>query len=214
MIELNAINGASVHTQNCVERLKTEFEGHLYGAEFGVAYGGGIEKIGRKWKGRGTVYGFDTFAGHPRKVADVCEASIEDGGQESQAAVCMDFWYKRGGEFDVAHVQYGNIRAELDRQQLDNVVLCAGLITDKTDLWFVPKLHYVLLDLDFPLSMRQAYELVKHKLVPGGYLCLHDVLPVTHLHGLGEFYSDVLADGLFDVVGEYPESYLAVLKKK
>lgn len=213
MIELNEIIHASTHTQKCVERLLSEFDGHLYGAEMGIAYGGGIQKIGTRWKDRGTVWGFDTFEGHPREVADICPDTIMDGGQKSHAANCMDFWYRRGGEFAVDHTAYDYIRGELDKEGLDNVILCKGLITQSTDLWFIPKLHYVLLDLDYPLSMRQAYELVKNKIVPCGYLCLHDVLPEQHLHGLYSFYQEIIASGLFSVVSEHPECYLAVLKK-
>lgn len=83
MIHLNDTNGASKHTLGVAERLFTEFDCDLIGAEFGIAYGGGVEAIGKLWKERGTIYGFDTFEGHPKQVANVCEYSKEVGGENS-----------------------------------------------------------------------------------------------------------------------------------
>lgn len=122
----------------------------------------------------------------------------------------MDEWYK-ADKYGKGGLSYDYIRGELDRQELDNVILVKGLITDKTDLSFIKKLHYCFLDLDFPLSMWQAYNLIKGKIVKGGYLLLHDVLPVGHIHGLTEYY-EKMKDG-FEVIGEYQSEHLAILKK-
>jgi hypothetical protein len=211
MKELNDINGASKHTRAIVERLLTEFPDHLIGAEFGVAYGGGIEYMGKTWGERGTVFGFDTFTGHPKEIAEVCEYTKADGGQKAHAAVCMDPFYNGAG-YGREKFAYEYIRSELDRQGLGNVVLLKGLITSKLNL-NIPRLHYAFLDLDFPLSMWDAYNLVKDKIVPGGYLCLHDVLPKGHIHGLWEYYQQMLEEGLFDIDLEDPGTFFVSLKR-
>lgn len=211
--ELNAFNGASVYTNECVERCKTEFEGPLYGAEMGIAYGGGIRGVGIIWGTRGTVWGFDTFEGHPKELAEVCEYSKEDGGADSFAATCMDGWYK-DPKFGPNDIKYEFIRHELDDEGLTNVNLVKGLVTDQTDVSFIPKLHYALIDMDFPLAQWNGYNLLKNKFVPGGYLCMHDMIPKEHIHGNYEYLQQILAEGLFEVILERPKSYLIVLKKK
>ena len=213
MIELNDTNGASTFTNNIAGRCLTEFTGRqLTGAEFGIAYGGGVERIGRMWRGRGIVYGFDTFEGHPKQVGEVCHDSKKAGGKSSFAATCMDNWYSNP-DYGTDKITLEYQQAELDRQGLDNVKLVKGLITDKTKLSF-KELHYCFLDLDFPLSMRQAYYLVRDKIVKGGYLLLHDVLPQGHIPGCYEVYQEILQNGYFDIFAERDNYLLAILKKK
>jgi hypothetical protein len=213
MIELNDHNGASALTAKCIDDILKSFTGHLYAAEFGVAYGGGIQRIARKLEDRGFVYGFDTFAGHPQEVANLCEKTIEDGGVNAHAAYCMQPWYEKGGEYEMSKLSTEYISAQLKTEGLNNVQLCKGLVTDKTDVSFIPKLHYCLLDLDYPLSMEQSYQLIKDKIVSGGYLCLHDVIPKGHINGLYELYQTILKEG-FELVSEHPQSFLVILKKK
>lgn len=213
MIELNDTNGASHWTGLITKQIMNEFSGELYGAEFGIAYGGGVERIGKLWKDRGRVWGFDTFEGHPKEVGELCPASKEAGGKNSFAATCMDSWY-HNPDFGVERLSYKHIRYELDRQGLTNVTLVKGLITDETDISFLPNLHYCLLDLDFPLSMWQAYNLVKNKIVKGGYLCLHDVIPKDHIYGMYDYYTRMLEEGLFDIVEEKNNYLLSILKRK
>jgi hypothetical protein len=213
-MELNIHNGADKVTQAYAERCLTEFDGFLLGAEMGVAYGGGIAKIGKKWGDRGIVYGFDTFEGHPiSEMVPRCTYTQESGGVQSMAAVCMDFWYNSeqyGQKFRDTH-----IREELDNLGLSNVYLIKGVVTDTTDVSFIPELHYVLLDMDFPQAQWDGYNLVKHKIVQGGYLCLHDMVKPGHIHGCYEKYLDILNEGLFEVVEEKPDPELiAVLRKK
>lgn len=213
MKHLNDTNGASHYTGLIVQQVLKEFIGNIAGAEFGIAYGGGVESIGKLWKGRGIVYGFDTFEGHPKQVAEKCEYTIEAGGSGALATWCMDQWYN-SPDYGTEAIKYDYIRYQLDKQGLDNVILVKGLITDKTDVSFLPELQYCFLDLDFPLSMWQAYNLVKDKIVKGGYLCLHDVIPKGHIHGCYEYYQKMLAEGLFEIYKEVPECLLAILKKK
>ncbi len=210
MIELNDYNGASKHTQKIAQELLSTASHTLIGCEMGIAFGGGIEKIGTLWRGRGFMFGFDTFEGHPKQLAAVCPDTIADGGPNAHATYCMDPQYRQFG----SDYGYEKIRARLDTQGLHNVILVKGLITKATDIGFIPYLDYVLLDMDFPISMRDGYELVKHKIRSGGYLCLHDVIPKGHIRGLNEFYQEILAEGLFESVLEDAGAYLAVLRKK
>jgi hypothetical protein len=212
MIELNDTNGASGVTQHYANRVMHEFAGPLAGAEFGVAYGGGVERIGKLWKNRGVVYGFDTFEGHPKQIGEICPFSSMAGGRSSFAATCMDNWYKPE-HYGVEAITDKYIQAELDRQGLDNVKLVKGLVTADTDVSFLPELHYCLLDLDFPLSMLEAYRLVADKIVKGGYLLLHDVVPRGHILGCWEVYQRMLEEGKFMIVEEREDCLLAVLKR-
>lgn len=213
MIELNDTNGASTFTQEYAKRCMDEFPGPLAGAEFGVAYGGGVERIGRLWKDRGVVYGFDTFEGHPKEIGDLCPFSSIGGGKNSFAATCMDNWYSNK-DFGTERISLEYIQSELDRQELSNVKLVKGLVTADMDVSFLPGLHYCLLDLDFPLSMMEAYYLVRDKIVPGGYLLLHDVIPHGHIFGCWEVYKRMLEQGYFDIVEEKDNYLLAILKRK
>ena len=61
MIELNDVNGASSVTAAFAKKCLEIFNEPLIGCEMGIAYGGGPERIGKAWKNRGTIYGFDTF---------------------------------------------------------------------------------------------------------------------------------------------------------
>lgn len=210
MIELNDVNGASIYTAQITKQLLEEFKEPLIGCEMGVPYGGAIERIATLWKNRGVIYGFDTFTGHPKEIADICENTIQNGGKESEAAKCMDTWYENIG---TNQTTYDYIRNELDQQGLSNAILIKGLITDKTNIPF-EHLHYCMLDLDFPLSMRQAYNLIKNKMVSGSYLCLHDVLEKSWIPGVNEVYQEILNEGFFEIYKEIPDSFLAILKKK
>ena len=211
MINLNDINGASNFIKEIVEQLLTDFSCDLIGCEMGIAYGGGVEMVGKLWKDRGVIYGFDTFEGHPKQIGRECKYTKKYGGDLASATLCMDNWYNCYGYDDLS---YEHIREELDKQELSNVILVKGLITEKTDLSFISELHYAFLDLDFPLSMWNAYNLVKDKVIPGGYLCLHDVIPHGHIPGCFEYYQEMLSDGLFEVIIEHPESYIVILRKK
>lgn len=210
--EINEANGADKITQSIALRCLDEFEGHLYAVEMGVAYGGGVQGIGRKWKDRGTIWGFDTFEGHPvDEMIDRCEGSRNAGGKDSPVAHCMDMWYSQYG---LESLTYEHIRGILDNENLTNVHLVKGLVTDQTDVSFIPKLHYAFLDMDFPKAQWDGYTLVKDKMVPGGYLCLHDMVPRGFIAGCWEYYQQMLADGLWDIVAEMDHNGLVVLKRK
>jgi len=134
-------NNAQEICLTCCQKLLTEVKTPLIGAELGIAYGGGVESIGKLWKGRGIIYGFDTFTGHPKQLAvDL----------QNPEATCMDFWYQN---FPNEELSYEYQRAELDRQGLDNVILKKGLINEFS-CKEIPYLNYALLDLDILASMK------------------------------------------------------------
>lgn len=211
MKHLNDTNGASKLTLEIAEKCLIEFEGQLTGVEMGIAYGGGVEAIGKLWKGRGIIYGMDTFEGHPQEIAEICEDSKAAGGLNSFAARCMDGWYQ-SPEYGTKAIKLKYIQSELDKQSLSNVKLVKGLITDKTKLKF-KELNYCFIDLDYPLSQWQAYNLVKNLIVKGGYLLMHDMIPKGHIPGNYERYQHILSEGLFEIVKEDHPSYLAILKR-
>jgi hypothetical protein len=214
MIELNDTNGASTFTRQYADRCLTDFpDQKLTGAEFGIAYGGGVERIGKIWKGRGVVYGFDTFEGHPKEIGELCAFSAATGGRSSFAATCMDSWYSNP-DYGTERLSLEYQKGELDRQGIDNVKLIKGLVTADMDISFINELHYCLLDLDFPLSMLEAYYLVRGKIVSGGYLLLHDVIPAGHITGCNEVYKRILEDDIWDIVEEKDNYLLAILRKK
>ena len=199
MRTLNKIaNSAQETLLEYCQNLLVEVDTPLIGAEFGSAYGGGVESIGKLWKDRGIVYGFDTFAGHPKQLAvDL----------QSWEANCMNGWYEK---YPCDELSYGYQRAELDRQGLDNVILKKGLI-NKNSCMGIPYLNYALLDLDILASMKTGYELVKDRITKGGYLFFHDVVPDDHLPLLNKwFLNEVMPSGLWEIIGEWPhDKFLA-----
>lgn len=185
------------------------FGENVIGVEMGIAYGGGVEAIGKMWKTKGIIYGFDTFEGLPKDIAlkdPDCNFS-----KQSFAATCMDYWYSI---YDNKELTLEYQQQELDKQGLNNVKLVKGLIDESTNVDFIPYLNYAFLDLDLPLSMKNAYNLIEHKLVKDSFLCLHDVLPKGHINGLYEFYQNLVSSKKYKVVGEYGMNvHLAVLQK-
>jgi len=215
--ELNDTNGASDLTNKCYTECLNIFKDEfLYAAEFGVPYGGGVAKIGRTWKGRGKVWGFDTFEGHPKILRNICPYTKELESKiygEAAATFCMDAWYKNPN-YGTEKIRYEYIRDKLDEENLDNVILIKGLVDEKTNLEFIPKLHYAFIDFDFPIAQWNVWNLIKNKVVSGGYLCLHDMIPQNHLYGNYELYQKMLSENLYDVIAEIPSSYLCILRKK
>ena len=209
MINLNTQNGADIILYKVANFVLKKVKKDIIGVEFGIAWGGGVEEIGKIWKDKGIIYGFDTFEGLPKKEAlrdEDCNYSLD-----SFAATCMDNWYEAWG-YEQLTLKY--IQSELNKQGLNNVKLVKGLIDENSNIDYIPYLNYVLLDLDIPICMKNAYKLVRDKIVKGGYLCLHDVVPVGHINGLNEWYQEILKTDEYEIIMEVPESYLTVLRKK
>lgn len=201
MININSTNGAAKLQLDIAEKILSEFQGAVIGVEMGIAYGGGVEAIGKLWKGRGVVHGFDTFEGHPKQLAY---------SQKANEAYCMDPQYVFYGK---ENLSYEYQRNTLDSQGLDNVVLHKGLVTENSLDDFGP-IHYCLLDMDLIASMICGYLAAHKKIIKGGYLLLHDVVPCGHLFGNWGLYQEIMASNMWQLVGEYPGSYLVILKRK
>ena len=202
MITLNKDNGAHDVTIKYAEKALQKF-GNPIGAELGIAWGGGVEAIGKLWKGsEGIIYGFDTFEGHPRHLSY---------SQNAHEAYCMQPQYDGYG-MDKLSIEYQ--QKQLDKQNLKNVILVKGLINDNSfkDAG-ITELHYCLLDLDMINPMTLAWTLVRPVMAKGGYLCLHDVTPREHIIGLWGLYQEILATGEYRLVVDNPKSYIVVLEK-
>lgn len=200
MRNLNAENGTDLITLNLVEKLMEEFDETLVGAELGVGYGGSLEAIGKMWKGRGVVHGYDTFEGQPKQL------SYDTNSYE---ACCLDPYYELFGREPLTYYYQ---RKQLNEQGLTNVILHKGLLNTHS-LDDIPHLHYVLIDLDLLVSMALGMLLVKDKIVKGGYLCLHDVIPSGHIFGLWGLYQELISSDDWEVE-EKPHSFLVVLKRR
>jgi hypothetical protein len=211
MIELNDVNGASNITSMFAQKCLEIFQEPLVGCEMGIAYGGGPERIGKLWKDRGIVYGFDTFEGHPQdEVIDNCDFTQKDGGKDAFVARCMDNWYEMFGT-EALTIEYQ--QSQLDAQGLDNVKLIKGLITPETDVSFIEKLHYCFIDLDYHVCMKDAFDLVDSKITNCGFLLLHDVIPAHHIPGLYDLYNQIVMSGNYKIILESPSSYIVGLQK-
>lgn len=200
MINLNEQNGADKILLKYAWKLAEHATTPLIGAELGIAYGGGVEAIGKIWNGWGTIYGFDTFEGHPKHLSY---------SPESHEAFCMDPQYAAYG---IDKLSYEYQRSELDRQGLNNVILRKGLINNNS-LKDIPFLNYALLDMDMVNPMFLGFKIVDEKMVSGGYLCLHDVVPAGHIFGLWGMLQEIVHTGKYKLVEEAPLSFLAVLQK-
>jgi hypothetical protein len=201
---LNKHNGAAQICYELHKRIMQEFEGKLYGVVMGSAYGGELEALGTLWKDRGVVYGMDTFTTHPEHLAV---------DTQSDEARCMDHWY-RDDIYGKEALQYDYQRQILDEQGLDNVILVKGEV-NKDSCKDIPEIHYALIDMDMIVSMKNGYSALEGKIVKGGYLCLHDVLPDNHLGGYiyNWWYDEVLPKGEWKIVEEIPASHLGIYRK-
>jgi hypothetical protein len=204
MIEINEENGAAEISHRYAKLLMDKFpDEELVGAEMGICFGGGVEFIGNLWKGRGKIYGFDTFEDkHPKQLGDM--------GFENEMT-CMEHWYTKYG---VDKLTYEYQRGELDRQGLDNVTLIKGLVTENSckDNG-ITKLHYALLDMDILASMTAGYAAVAPVIVSGGYLILHDV-PNPYIHRIEDWYAQSIKNSkLWAEVESNRNAYTTVLLK-
>lgn len=192
-------------------KILNEFPGEIIGCEMGIAWGGNVENTGTIWKGRGKYYGFDTFCGMPKHLAVKEEQkTVTIRGHKVVPADCMDGWYTQLGTNELS---YEYQRSVLDKLGLDNVILVKGEVNEHS-CDDIPYLNFAFLDMDLLDPMKIGYEAVKNKIVPEGYLFLHDV--IDNLPALVNWYRDMLQkDGhLWKIVEEIPKSYLAILKRK
>ncbi len=200
MISLNRENGAEQVCLKYAKIVKDRFANPVY-VEFGNPYGGTVEELGKLCKAdKGTVYGFDTYEGHPKELSY---------SQKSHEAYCMDPQYEIYGKQGLL---YEYQRGELDKQGLMNVILKKGLINDNS-LDGINEVHYCMIDLDMINPMALAITIVEPVLVKGSFLMLHDAVPRGHIFGLWGLYQELLASKKYRLVEEVINSYLVVLEK-
>ena len=175
MFSTNNSSGDSIILNGIQSRLLKEFPNEvLYGIEFGVAYGGGIEQICKLWKNRGLVVGYDTFTSHPKHLAsNDIEKTIMDG------------YYNKMGKNTLSKE---HIQNTLISKDIFNFILIQEEVTSKTTLDLPFKFHYVLLDFDIAICMNDAYNLIKNKIKTGGYICVHDIIPENHIPSLNKWW--------------------------
>ena len=175
----------------------------LIGLEIGSAYGGGVEAAAKLWKGRGKFYGYDTFEGHPRDLAD---------SQNNKEAWCMDMWYK-DERFGMDKLSYEYQRAILDSEGLDNAILVKGRVNKKA-FDDIEKAHFVMIDLDMIKPTRIAYNAIKDKIVVGGYLLMHDSLPENHLPKIHRLvYEEIIKEGRWKLIKQSYPGMVTVLER-
>lgn len=212
MIHLNECNGADKITLKYATQCVSDFTGGLqskvYGCEMGIAYGGGVEAIGKAWKGKGTIYGFDTFEGHPKHLTT-----------DDREATCMDHWYK-DSIYGTSKLSLEYQQSQLDEQGLDNVKLIKGEV-HKDSCKDIPILNYALLDMDILESMENGYAAVRDKIVTNGFLFLHDVVEPSNIIRLYNWFYDVVlqdrdekGERLWHIEGLWPGEHLAGLRRR
>lgn len=186
------------------ELLQTFLDEDITALEVGSPYGGAVEVMAKLLKNRGKAYGFDTFEGHPKDLAD---------DPNSFEATCMDGWYKED-KLGIAGLSYDYQRAVLDLEGLSNAILVKGRINEDS-FNAIDRIHFAMLDLDLIKPTITAYEAIKDKIVPQGYVFFHDALPPQHLPYINEFvYNKVIPSGLWEVIIEDSGALLTGLRKK
>lgn len=200
---LNAVNGADRLLEKYIRKVKDEFPPPLTAVFMGIAYGGDVELCAKLWKGIGRVFGYDTFeSGHPKHLAH---------NPNSHEAICMDGWYR---DFGMAELALEYQQGQLDQQGLDNAVLVKGEVSANS-CFDLEQIHLAWLDMDLNVSMENGFMAVKDKVVPGGYLLLHDVVPQGHITGNYElFYGVFLDPEKWTEVERVDESYFCAWQRQ
>jgi hypothetical protein len=201
---LNSGNGTSKRQLRCIKALPSTFPNdEIIALEVGCAYGGGAEIMGKILYGKGKVYGYDTFEGHPKDLADK-PTDLE--------ATCMDPWYENP-EYGRDKLSYEYQCKMLSEQGLDNVTLVKGRINEHS-FDDIEKVHFAILDMDLVQPTKIAYEALKDKFVKGGYLFLHDAVPKHRLVNLSKYlYKEVIYNERWELIGEHSISCVVILKR-
>jgi hypothetical protein len=204
LIWINLSNGAAQHEVRIAKYLIENFPNtKLIFLEVGSAYGGGVEYLANLLRFRGLVYGYDTFVGHPKDLAD---------DPTSLEATCMDIWYEYP-KLGRKRLSYEYQRKALDSLDMTNAILVKGRINDHS-FDDIDKVHMAMLDLDLIKSTRVAYHALKDKIVSGGFIMFHDALPPDHLPYIHDFiYNEVIKDRRWLVELEDPLAMLVILKR-
>lgn len=203
MKQINSCNGADALLLKYIKQTKEDFKSDLIGVLMGIAFGGDVQVCAREWKDCGTVYGFDTFEDmHPKHLAK----NVTDF-----EATCMEHWYRTIGT-DELNLEWQ--RNQLKDMGLTNAHLIKGEVQPDS-CEFLDKIHLAWLDMDLIESMRHGFQAVKDKIVKGGYLCLHDVVPRYHIAGLYElFYLEYFNENEWEEIERVNNSFFCVWKKR
>ena len=200
---LNENSNVGVRQNAALDELLETFKGkHLTTLEIGSPYGGAVEFAARKMGKRGTAYGYDTYEGHPKDLAD---------DPTSMEAICMDHWYSEDviGTYGLS---YEYQTKALARLELPNAKLVKGRI-NKNTFDDIKKIHFAMIDLDLIKPTIVAYEAIKNKIVKGGYLFMHDSVG-TNLPFITDFVTkEVIPSGLWEAE-RLEDGDLTILKKK
>ena len=201
---LNAGNGTAKLQCECVQALPSMFPNEeIIALEVGCAYGGGVEMMGQILSSAGKVYGYDTFEGHPKDLAD---------NPTDAEALCMELWYKEP-RHGLSKLSIDYQRVILEEEGIDNVTLVKGRVNEHS-FDDIEKVHFAILDLDLVESTRIAYNALKDKIVKGGYLFIHDALPVDNLVHLNKYvYDEIVPDKRWEIFGEFPNKFVLVLQR-
>ena len=207
MISLNKELGFSQPHDICLTSVLSDFMGTIYGAEFGVAWGGSVEIAAKKLIGRGIVWGFDTFSSHPKHLVNGDLISFPNGDNE---ATTMDPHYLKYG---MAGLDISYQRDQLRSMSLNNAVLIQGLINNNSCINAgIPMLHYAHLDLDILESMQVAYSVSFPLIVEGGYLLMHDC---HNFKRICDWINDeIIPSGKWDLVLNSQETLYCMFRKK
>lgn len=201
---LNGNSNVGIRQDAAISELLNTFKGkHLTALEIGSPYGGAIEFMARKMGKNGTAYGYDTFEGHPKDLAD---------DPMSMEAICMDYWYQDDviGKYGLS---YEYQTKALARLELPNTKLVKGRINEHS-FDDIKKIHFAMIDLDLIKPTEVAYNAIKDKVVKGGYLFFHDSTSPTHLPAIYDFVTNrVIPEGIWGVE-LVEDGMLTILKKK
>lgn len=195
-------NGADKLLEQFVLVTRDTFKTDLVATFMGIAFGGDVEMCARHWLGCGDVYGYDTFEdGHPTHLSyDV----------NSYEARCMDDVYTKFGKEELS-LEWQ--RKQLADQGLGNAHLVKGLVT-KDSCSALDHINLAWLDMDITASMRTGYLAVCDKIVPGGFLATHDILPRGHIPGNYElFYQELWNPHVWEEVCHRDTCYFMAWRK-
>jgi hypothetical protein len=105
-------------------------------------------------------------------------------------------------------------REMLDQEGLINAILVKGRINEHS-FDDIPYAHMVMLDMDLMKPTKIAYEALKDKIVPGGFLFLHDAVPPEHLPLLHNYvYKEIVPDPKWELMYEDPVMVLTELRRR
>lgn len=180
-----------------------KFKDNLIGVEMGSCYGGNVEEIATLWGKHGKFYGYDTFEGHPKQLAD--KPTDFD-------ANCMDYWYKED-VFGTANLDVEYQRGVLKELGLSNAHLVKGLV-DENSCDDLDHINFAFLDMDLHVSMANGFNAVKDKIVLGGYLLLHDVVDKDHIPKTHAWYKEVvLTDKRYKLLSDNEGHFIVILER-